>query len=267
MIGNLPAISFVETDTGNIETNMITMYEAITGRTLAQGDPIRLYLLSVAAIIVQQRVLIDYSAKMNLLAYSEGNYLDHIGILVGVTRLTAAPAITTLRFTLSTVQPQAVTIPAGTRATTENGFVFATDAVAEGLRSIQHFHWVRSLGYAPFCLLSVSLTSGQKESPSSAIARPRASAIFSASHKYSDLFNFLFLNPDSVCIEIPVFSDTQFIRFPVFLKARSSAVVSFIFSPPLRDSLTCVYITSAFRLCQYKITRKAYLFFRNMRYA
>lgn len=131
MIGNLPAISFVETDTGNIEANMITMYEAIAGRALAQGDPIRLFLLSAAAIIVQQRVLIDYSAKQNLLAYSGGTYLDHIGILVGVTRLPTAAAVTTLRFTLSQAQPQAVTIPAGTRATTENGIVFATDAVAE----------------------------------------------------------------------------------------------------------------------------------------
>ena len=60
----LPEISFVETDTGNIESAIITTYEALAGRTLAQGDPIRLFLLSIAAIIVQQRVLIDYSAKM-----------------------------------------------------------------------------------------------------------------------------------------------------------------------------------------------------------
>lgn len=131
MIGNLPEISFVETDTGNIESAIITTYEAIAGRTLAQGDPIRLFLLSVAAIIVQQRVLINYSAKMNLLAYSEGNYLDHIGILVGVERLPATAATTTLRLTLSQAQPQAVTVPLGTRAATENGMVFATDAAAE----------------------------------------------------------------------------------------------------------------------------------------
>ena len=127
----LPEISFVETDTGNIESAIITTYEALAGRTLAQGDPIRLFLLSVAAIIVQQRVLIDYSAKMNLLAYAEGDYLDHIGNLVGVTRLPSAAAITTLRFTLSAAQPQVVTIPAGTRAATESGVVFATDAAAE----------------------------------------------------------------------------------------------------------------------------------------
>lgn len=127
----LPEISFVETDTGNIESAIITTYEALAGRTLAQGDPIRLFLLSLAAIVVQQRVLIDYSAKMNLLAYAEGDYLDHLGALVGVPRLMDSAARTTLRFVLSTILAQAVTIPVGTRATTQSGVMFATTAAAE----------------------------------------------------------------------------------------------------------------------------------------
>ncbi|HWR07742.1 baseplate J/gp47 family protein [Sporomusa sp.] len=124
MLADLPSISFVDTDATNIEASVITMYEAIADRTLAQGDPVRLFLQSVAAIIIQQRILIDYSAKMNLLAYAEGDYLDHLGILVGVTRLPAAAATVTLRFTLSVAQPQVVTIPAGIRATTPNGIIF-----------------------------------------------------------------------------------------------------------------------------------------------
>ena len=111
----LPEISFVETDTGNIESAIITTYEALAGRTLAQGDPIRLFLVSVAAIIVQQRVLIDYSAKMNLLAYAEGDYLDHIGNLVGVTRLQSAAAITTKPGKKLSVCCLAWPIMAGTR--------------------------------------------------------------------------------------------------------------------------------------------------------
>lgn len=124
MLANLPSISFVDTDAANIEASVITMYEAIAGRTLAQGDPVRLFLQSVAAIIIQQRVLIDYSAKQNLLAYAVGDHLDHLGVLVGVSRLEASPAETTIRFSLSAAQPQAVTIPAGIRGTTANGVVF-----------------------------------------------------------------------------------------------------------------------------------------------
>lgn len=124
MLANLPSISFVDTDAANIEASVITMYEAIAGRTLAQGDPIRLFLQAVAAIIIQQRVLIDYSAKQNLLAYAEGDKLDHLGVLVGAPRLEATAAETTIRFNLSAAQPQAVTIPAGIRGTVANGVVF-----------------------------------------------------------------------------------------------------------------------------------------------
>lgn len=124
MLANLPSISFVDTDAANIEASAITMYEAITGRTLAQGDPIRLFLQTIAFIIIQQRVLIDYSAKQNLLAYAKDDILDHLGVLVDTPRLEVSPAETTIRFNLSTAQPQAVTIPIGIRGTTPSGVVF-----------------------------------------------------------------------------------------------------------------------------------------------
>lgn len=37
---NVADINFVETDTDQIKTNIITIYESLTGRTLAQGDPV-----------------------------------------------------------------------------------------------------------------------------------------------------------------------------------------------------------------------------------
>jgi phage-related baseplate assembly protein len=121
---NLPDIEFVEKDASTIEASIITMYEAISGRTLAPGDPVRLFLLGVASIIIQQRVLIDYSAKQNLLAYAEDDFLDHLGALVGVPRLDPAAAQTTIRFNMSAAQPQVITIPGGIRGTTPNGVFF-----------------------------------------------------------------------------------------------------------------------------------------------
>lgn len=129
-LSQLPEINFAEKSAQEIETAVITTYEAISERTLAPGDPVRLFLEAIAVLIIQQRALIDYSAKQNLLAYSTGDYLDHIGILVGSTRLPAAKAKTTLRFILSAAQPQSVTISAGTRATPGNNLYFATTAVA-----------------------------------------------------------------------------------------------------------------------------------------
>ena len=129
-LSSLPEITFAEKSVQTIESNIITAYEAVAERTLYPGDPVRLFLETIAAIIVQQRTLIDYSAKQNLLAYSSGDVLDHIGVLVGTTRINASAAITTLRFTLSAAQASVITIPAGTRAATEDGLTFATNVAA-----------------------------------------------------------------------------------------------------------------------------------------
>ena len=120
-------ITFAEKSGEEIETEIISTYEKLADRTLAKGDPIRLFLESIVLIIVHQRSLIDYSAKMNLLAYAEGDYLDHIGALLGVTRLATSKALTTLKFTLSEAQLSAVTIPEGTRVSPGGGdIIFAT---------------------------------------------------------------------------------------------------------------------------------------------
>lgn len=118
-------IEFVNTDTNTIKTNVITVYEGLSGRTLAAGDPIRLFLESIASIIAQQRAIINFTGKMNLLAYSEGDYLDHIGVLVGCTRLGTEKAKAEALVTLSAAQTFAVTIPAGTRITAGDGLMFA----------------------------------------------------------------------------------------------------------------------------------------------
>lgn len=123
-------IEFVNTDTNTIKTNVITVYEGLSGRTLAAGDPIRLFLESVAGIIAQQRAIINFTGKMNLLAYSEGDYLDHIGALVGCTRLGAEKAKAEAKVTLSAAQTFAVAIPAGTRITAGDGLMFAVTDTA-----------------------------------------------------------------------------------------------------------------------------------------
>ena len=138
----LADIVFAEREPAVIERELINGYEQAyqlqygEERRLYPGDPIRLFLESVAFELIHQRQLIDYTGKMNLLAYSDGNYLDHLGALLGVTRLPAQPALTTLKFTLSEAQIGASIVPAGTRATPGGSdIVFATveaAAIPEG---------------------------------------------------------------------------------------------------------------------------------------
>ena len=117
-------ITFVTTDTDTIKSNIITAGEGYLGRKLAPADPLRLFLEGLASIIIEQRALIDHMARMNMLAYATGVYLDVLGDIVGTKRLSASSAATTVRFTLSASQPGAVIIPAGTRVTPDGTLMF-----------------------------------------------------------------------------------------------------------------------------------------------
>lgn len=124
---DLPELSFAERSPEIIESNIVKTVEGLLNRKLARADPLRLFLCGVEAIIVQQRELIDQTAKMNLLAYATGDNLDHIGVLVGTERIGAAPARTTLNLVLSAARETATSIPQGLRVTTGDGVMFALD--------------------------------------------------------------------------------------------------------------------------------------------
>ena len=124
---NMKPLTYCETDAAKIESGIIAGYEAVSGRTLAAGDPVRLFLLSQAAREIQLREIIATLYKQNFLPYAEGDFLDHMAVIVNTPRLPEAYAKTTLRFTLSAGLGNIYTIPEGFEVT--NGLVtFATDA-------------------------------------------------------------------------------------------------------------------------------------------
>lgn len=124
---NLPDITFAEKDATVIEAEIIAAYEETANATLADADPRKKLLQSEVPIISGQRAVIDTSAKQNLLAYASGDFLDHIGILVGATRIAATAATSTVRFILSAARSVNTTIPAGKRVTAGDNVFFATD--------------------------------------------------------------------------------------------------------------------------------------------
>ncbi|QWU18559.1 baseplate J/gp47 family protein [Paenibacillus sophorae] len=117
----MPDIAFADDDAEAIKQNIITIHAGLTGRTLASGDPERLFLMSLASIIIQQRALINQVTKGRLLRYAAGALLDHMGAFQGSGRLDPAAAITTLQFVLSIPLASATPIPAGTRAGPQGG--------------------------------------------------------------------------------------------------------------------------------------------------
>ena len=132
-LSDLPDIEFVSADEQEILSDIIKLYTEITGRTLAQGDPVRLFLCVIAAIILMLCNKINYTGKQNLLRYSAGANLDHLGILVGAERIGAKASVTTIKITLSEVRSVATNIPAGTRATAGDN-VFFDDSLREAIR-------------------------------------------------------------------------------------------------------------------------------------
>ena len=123
---NLPAVDFLETDPTKIESQIITRYENASGRSLAAGDPVRLFLLAIAAEIIQLRTDVNIAARQNLLSYAQNEHLDALGVYMSTDRLSDSRAVTTIRFTLSEALGNDYTIPAGFEVT--NGVVtFSTD--------------------------------------------------------------------------------------------------------------------------------------------
>ncbi len=125
----LPEVNFLETDASAIEAGIIAGYESAARRSLAAGDPVRLFLLTIAAEIAQLRAEVNIAAQNNLISYAQGEFLDALGAYFGVTRLPASKAKATFRYTLSAALQDPVVIPAGSQIA--NGQVtFETDAEA-----------------------------------------------------------------------------------------------------------------------------------------
>lgn len=122
---NLPEINFVTTDKDAVEKEIFALYTSVTGRTLTPADPIRLFLLVITNIVILLLNRINDTGKQNLLAYARGNNLDHIGIALGVERLQATGAVTTMKLTASMARPEGIAIPKGTRFTSGDGAFFA----------------------------------------------------------------------------------------------------------------------------------------------
>jgi phage-related baseplate assembly protein len=129
----LPAPAFVNDADGLdpklVLADMIAEFEAAAGRTLQPGQVERLLINLYAYRETLVRNAIQYAGQQNLLAYASFPMIDYLGELLGVTRLPAQPAVTTLQFTLANALTIAYAIPAGTTAGTNDAQnTFATDA-------------------------------------------------------------------------------------------------------------------------------------------
>lgn len=117
-----PEVSFIEgksfeTFLSELIGEYQNKFKEVTGeeRELAASDPIRLILYSCSVLLYQGFQYVDRAAKMGLLKYSTGDFLDNLAAMKNVERLPAQAAMTTERFYLSAVRTSSVSIPQNTR--------------------------------------------------------------------------------------------------------------------------------------------------------
>ncbi len=132
-IVSLPAPVFVNDADGTnpnlVLADMITAFEAAAGRTLQPAQVERLLIDLYAYRESLVRNAVQYAGQQNLLAFAAFPMIDYLGGLVGVTRLQAQPATTTIQFTLANALTIAYTVTVGTQVGSSDGqFVFATNS-------------------------------------------------------------------------------------------------------------------------------------------
>lgn len=125
----LPDPDFITRDAEVITRETVALYEQLTGKTLYPAQVERLLLNVIAYREKLVREGFQDGMKLNLVRYSRGVILDYLGENVGVERVAAIAAVTTLRFTFVPTPTVDTLLPAGTRV--EVGDVmFATDLAA-----------------------------------------------------------------------------------------------------------------------------------------
>ena len=126
-IDELPEIDFIEATTiEDIREQMVNDYKEeygkLTGKELhlSGASPYMLIINAAALQIYQLMQYVNNAAKMNLVKYSKGDFLDNLVAFKGLSRKGMEKASTVLRFSIDKPLEFAVSIPEGTRVTDGN---------------------------------------------------------------------------------------------------------------------------------------------------
>lgn len=126
-------LMFAEANPEKVIADMSVAYERkffeITGQHIAlrPADTARLMIATASFAVNHLETLIDHAAKMNLLPYSEGAYLDALADGITDPRKDAVAAFTTVEIHFSAALADTQTIVKGTRVTAGDGIYWATE--------------------------------------------------------------------------------------------------------------------------------------------
>lgn len=124
------ALELITIDSSVLYDNIIQSMEIACGQPLYPGDERRIFAEAVVQVAVSLANACNAACNNKMLAFATGDALDALGDRFGVERLEPTAATGIFRFTLTEVQPEDVTIPAGTQVTTNGDIYFATNEEA-----------------------------------------------------------------------------------------------------------------------------------------
>ncbi|MCX8731166.1 baseplate J/gp47 family protein [Gilliamella sp. B2969] len=122
----LDDVNFTDTDAKKIEQQIIDDYQRIAKTVLYPGDPIRLFLTTLAYRISHERSIYNIAAQQTLLRYATGLHLDHIGAMLATFRRPESFSACIVEFSINQPLEFDVVVPAGTRVTSDGTAIFET---------------------------------------------------------------------------------------------------------------------------------------------
>ncbi|MGJ4851434.1 baseplate J/gp47 family protein [Bacillota bacterium Meth-B3] len=118
---------FFDGDAQTMIDEAIGIFDSVLGETTGEADERRLVLMAVMQVLIAVGARVNLAGLRNLVDHADGAFLDAIGKTAFTKRLSARPATTTIRFSLSVIRAQNTVIPSGTRVTPDGELFFATD--------------------------------------------------------------------------------------------------------------------------------------------
>ena len=80
------AYQFVSTDTDTVAALLVEVYEKLTGAAVRPASPERVFIQWVADVVVQERVLNNYTGNQNIPSRAEGKNLDALAELTYIQK-------------------------------------------------------------------------------------------------------------------------------------------------------------------------------------
>lgn len=129
-MSNTEELQFIENDAGKIYDYIMYILENGVSEELYPGDERRIFAEALVSLVVALYSTMNDSAKQVTLRYARGEVLDALGEFVGVKRIDAQPATTTIRFAVDAAVNHNIIITKGTKVTSNYTSYFTTKETA-----------------------------------------------------------------------------------------------------------------------------------------